>query len=129
MSAAITFFACEARTTPGPTGSWWRGCSTRHGAIRSTTHRAFAATINDQSERLLTIRGLMSLDFAPEPVPLDEVAPAAEIVEALCDRSDELWLDQPRGAHHPRDCDVASAANPIPARVARRPSGSGRLKR
>jgi glutamate synthase (NADPH) large chain len=44
-------------------------------------YKAFAATINDQSERLLTIRGLMTLDFAPEPVPLDEVEPAAEIVK------------------------------------------------
>ena len=44
-------------------------------------YRAFAATINDQSERLLTIRGLMTFDFAPEPVPLDEVEPASEIVK------------------------------------------------
>ncbi len=44
-------------------------------------YRAFAATINDQSERLLTIRGLMTFDFAPEPAPLDEVEPAAEIVK------------------------------------------------
>src|SRR5271167_3702415 len=44
-------------------------------------YRAFAATINDQSERLLTIRGLMTLDFAPEPVPLNEVEPAGEIVK------------------------------------------------
>jgi glutamate synthase (NADPH/NADH) large chain len=44
-------------------------------------YRAFAATINDQSERLLTIRGLMSLKFAPQPVPLDEVEPASEIVK------------------------------------------------
>ncbi len=44
-------------------------------------YRAFAATINDQSERLLTIRGLMTLAFAAEPVPLDEVEPAAEIVK------------------------------------------------
>jgi glutamate synthase domain-containing protein 2/glutamate synthase domain-containing protein 1/glutamate synthase domain-containing protein 3 len=43
-------------------------------------YRAYAATINDQSERLLTIRGLMTLDFASEPVPLDEVEPAADIV-------------------------------------------------
>ncbi len=43
-------------------------------------YRAFAATINDQSERLLTIRGLMSLDFAEAPVPLDEVEPASAIV-------------------------------------------------
>ncbi len=44
-------------------------------------YRAFAATINDQSERLLTIRGLMTLDFAREPVPLDEVEPATAIVK------------------------------------------------
>ena len=43
-------------------------------------YRAFAATINDQSERLLTIRGLMTLQAAAEPVPLDEVEPASEIV-------------------------------------------------
>ncbi|HEY8872784.1 MAG TPA: glutamate synthase large subunit [Stellaceae bacterium] len=47
-------------------------------------YRAFAATINDQSERLLTIRGLMRLRLAEDvglgPVPLDEVEPAASIV-------------------------------------------------
>src|SRR5208282_2488468 len=44
-------------------------------------YRAFAATINDQSERLLTIRGLMTFDFADESVPLGEVEPASEIVK------------------------------------------------
>ncbi len=44
-------------------------------------YRAFAATINDQTGRLLTIRGLMTLNFAKEPVPLDEVEPASEIVK------------------------------------------------
>ena len=43
-------------------------------------YQAFAATINDQSERLLTIRGLMRLRLADTPVPLDEVEPAASIV-------------------------------------------------
>jgi len=47
-------------------------------------YQAFAATINDQSERLLTIRGLMRLRLAEDvglgPVPLDEVEPAASIV-------------------------------------------------
>ena len=47
----------------------------------SADYRAFAATINDQSERLLTIRGLMTFNFAREPVPLDEVEPASEIVK------------------------------------------------
>ena len=35
MSAAITLFACAARTTPGRRNRW-RGCSTRCAAIRST---------------------------------------------------------------------------------------------
>ncbi len=43
-------------------------------------YQAFAASINDQSERLLTIRGLMKFKLAQQPVPLDEVEPAAEIV-------------------------------------------------
>jgi glutamate synthase (NADPH) large chain len=46
-------------------------------------YQAFAASINDQSERLLTIRGLMRLNPADEgePLPLDEVEPASEIVK------------------------------------------------
>ncbi len=42
---------------------------------------AFTRTINDQSERLLTIRGLMEFRCVPTPVPLDEVEPAKEIVK------------------------------------------------
>src|SRR5438477_7381065 len=45
-----------------------------------TDYRAFAATINEQSERHLTIRGLMAFKFADEPMPLEEVEPASEIV-------------------------------------------------
>ncbi|MBV9862628.1 MAG: glutamate synthase large subunit [Alphaproteobacteria bacterium] len=45
-----------------------------------TDYRAFAQSINDQSERLLTIRGLMKFRLAERPVPLDEVEPAASIV-------------------------------------------------
>jgi glutamate synthase (NADPH/NADH) large chain len=46
----------------------------------ATDYKAFASIINDQSERLLTIRGLMK--FKPgEKVLLDEVEPAAEIVK------------------------------------------------
>jgi glutamate synthase (NADPH/NADH) large chain len=43
-------------------------------------YRAFAASINEQSERLLTIRGLMQFRFADTPLPLDEVEPAVAIV-------------------------------------------------
>ena len=41
----------------------------------------FAQQINEQSERLLTLRGLMAFQFTAEPVPLDEVEPAKEIVK------------------------------------------------
>jgi glutamate synthase (NADPH/NADH) large chain len=41
----------------------------------------FAASINEQSERLLTLRGLMRLKPAAAPVALDEVEPASEIVK------------------------------------------------
>jgi glutamate synthase (NADPH/NADH) large chain len=44
-------------------------------------YRAFAAAINDQSERLLTIRGLMNFRKASRPIPLDEVEPAQDIVK------------------------------------------------
>jgi glutamate synthase (NADPH) large chain len=42
---------------------------------------AFAASINEQSERLLTIRGLMSLKKADQAISIDEVEPASEIVK------------------------------------------------
>ena len=41
----------------------------------------FARSINEQSERLLTIRGLMEFKPADKPVPIEEVEPAAEIVK------------------------------------------------
>ncbi|KAI9881984.1 MAG: hypothetical protein M1823_006298, partial [Watsoniomyces obsoletus] len=43
-------------------------------------YRSFAAAINEQSRRLLTIRGLLALKPAGPPVPIDEVEPASAIV-------------------------------------------------
>src|SRR5580700_9248858 len=47
-------------------------------------YRAFAAIVNEQSEKLLTIRGLFRIKTAEDegrsPVPLEEVEPAKEIV-------------------------------------------------
>src|SRR5262249_27213256 len=48
---------------------------------RPECSRQFARSINEQRERLLTTRGLMRLKFADDPVPLDEVEPASEIVK------------------------------------------------
>jgi glutamate synthase (NADPH/NADH) large chain len=44
-------------------------------------YRAFAASINEQSERLLTLRGLMQFKPAKTALALDEVEPASEIVK------------------------------------------------
>ncbi len=41
----------------------------------------FAASINEQSERLLTIRGLLEFKKADTPIPLEEVESAKEIVK------------------------------------------------
>jgi glutamate synthase (NADPH/NADH) large chain len=53
-------------------------------AVRSDdgeTFRQFSTTVNDQSERLMTPRGLFEFREAPQPIPLDQVEPAKEIVK------------------------------------------------
>jgi glutamate synthase (NADPH/NADH) large chain len=44
-------------------------------------YEEFARSINEQSERLLTIRGLMELKPADKPLDISEVEPASEIVK------------------------------------------------
>ncbi len=53
-------------------------------ATRSNDARTFAEfsrMIDEQNERLLTFRGLFDFNFADDPLPLDEVEPAKEIVK------------------------------------------------
>ncbi|MDE3225660.1 MAG: glutamate synthase subunit alpha, partial [Nitrospirota bacterium] len=45
------------------------------------TFKEFAALVNDESKRRSNLRGLLEFKFAPEPLPLDEVEPAKEIVK------------------------------------------------
>ena len=47
----------------------------------TSEYEAFARSINDQSERNLTIRGLMKFRFADKPIALEAVEPATEIVK------------------------------------------------
>ncbi|MDT9013721.1 glutamate synthase large subunit [Novosphingobium sp. APW14] len=47
----------------------------------SEKYREFAQTINDQSTRMLTIRGLMEFKKADKPIDISEVEPASEIVK------------------------------------------------
>lgn len=45
------------------------------------TYAEFAALVNEQNERLLTLRGLFELQPSHSPIPLEEVEPAKEIVK------------------------------------------------
>ncbi len=53
--------------------------ATRAGDFK--TFGEYSRLIDEQSERLLTLRGLMEFKFAPEPIPLDEVESAKDIVK------------------------------------------------
>src|SRR6266498_3649084 len=53
-------------------------------ACRSNEYKTFkeyTRLIDDQAERLATLRGLMQLKYAPRSVPIDEVEPVDEIVK------------------------------------------------
>ena len=45
------------------------------------TFKEFAALVNDESKRRSNLRGLLDFKFAPEPIPIDEVEPAKDIVK------------------------------------------------
>ncbi len=49
-------------------------------ANRASSYEEYAAILNDQSRRLMTLRGLFDLREDGEGVPLEEVEPAVEIV-------------------------------------------------
>ncbi len=52
--------------------------ATRSG--NTATYREYSALINEQTERLLTLRGLFRIREADRPIALDEVEPAKDIV-------------------------------------------------
>ena len=53
--------------------------STRSGKVES--YKEYAAIVNDQTKRHMTLRGLFEIQPAGAPVPLSEVEPASEIVK------------------------------------------------
>ncbi|NOY54738.1 MAG: glutamate synthase large subunit [Actinobacteria bacterium] len=58
--------------------------STLQHSVRSGDYDLFqkyTAMVNDQTHKLKNLRGLFELDFLDEPIPLDEVEPASEIVK------------------------------------------------
>ena len=78
-----------AYRTRGEDHAWTaESVSTLQHAVRGNSlerYRAFAKILNEQSERLLTLRGLFRIKTAEDekrkPVPLDQVEPAKDIVK------------------------------------------------
>src|SRR5664280_1548563 len=78
-----------AYRTRGEDHAWTaESVSTLQHAVRGNSlerYKAFAKILNEQSERLLTLRGLFKLKSAEDekrrPVPLDQVEPAKDIVK------------------------------------------------
>src|SRR6201985_3432040 len=78
-----------AYRTRGEDHAWTaESVSTLHHAVRGNSlerYRAFAKILNEQSERLLTLRGLFKIKSAEDekrkPIPRDHVEPASEIVK------------------------------------------------
>jgi len=62
--------------------------------------KQYTARVDEQSERLMTLRGLFDFAAGRTPVPLDEVEPVSAIVARFSTGGDELRVDQPGG---PRD--------------------------
>jgi glutamate synthase (NADPH/NADH) large chain len=50
-------------------------------ANNSKTYKEYAELINEQSRRLMTLRGLFEIKESPNSVPIEEVEPAKEIVK------------------------------------------------
>ena len=104
MSAATMRSGCAAKRMPGrrrPSP----GYSMRARGNSAPDYKAFADIINDQSERLLTIRGLMKFKPVAEEGAARRDRACERDRQALRDRGDELWLYQPRGAHDAGDRD------------------------
>ena len=85
------------------------------------TYQEFADLIDNENRRLCTIRGLLDFKAGPSTaIPIDEVEPAREIVQAVRHRRHLPGLDQPRG---PRDPGHRHEPHPgraaTPARAAR----------
>jgi glutamate synthase (NADPH/NADH) large chain len=58
--------------------------STMQHAVRSGDYELFkkyTAAVDDQTRKLMNLRGLFELDVLAEPIPLEEVEPASEIVK------------------------------------------------
>ena len=65
--------------------------------------KTYTARVDDQSERLMTLRGLLEFDPERQPVADRRGRAGQRDRQAVLHRRDELRLDQPGGTRDPRD--------------------------
>ena len=122
-SSASTPGAATASTTSGTrTRSPCSSTPSAHGGWE--TYEEYSRTVNAESARRRTIRGLLAFRFREDGgIPLDEVEPAAEIVKRFVHRRDVARLALARGARDARDRDEPDR-RPLEHRRGRRGSGA-----
>ena len=81
------------RAANGDVGAALKGDGEAHAAVRESAafekYREYARTVNEDAARKATLRGLLQIGGGPgargrEPIPLEEVEPASEIVRRFC---------------------------------------------
>ena len=75
------------------------GSSTRPGRAATTSSRSTRRLVDEQNERLCTLRGLFDFKLDEcQPIPIEEVEPVEAIVKRFATGAMSLRLDQRRGA-------------------------------
>ena len=69
------------------------------------TYKDYAKLVNDQTRRMMTLRGLFEFKFAGEAGAAGRGRAGSRDRQALCDRRDEPGVDLDRGAHDAGDRD------------------------
>jgi len=77
------------RAANGDVGAALKGDRAAHEAVRESPafekYREYARMVNEDAARRATLRGLLQIgDGSIEPIPLEEVEPASEIVKRFC---------------------------------------------
>ena len=106
MGANTPIASAAKRTARNPQTVSLLQHAVRGNAI-ATAINSFAKMLNEQSEHLLTIRGLFRIKTAEAegraPVPLAEVEPAVDIVKRFSTGAMSFGSISQRSAYHPRD--------------------------
>jgi len=124
-----------AYRTRGEDHAWnAESVSTLQHAVRGNSlerYKAFAKILNEQSERLLTLRGLFKIKTAEDEKrkPIRSTRSSRpRTSSSACHRGDVVRIDLARGPHHAGDRDEPDRGKSNTAKAARRAIASSRCR-